>query len=34
MKLGMKAKAKYHFRRALDLGYEEARPFLKKWWQL
>ena len=33
MKLGNKAKAKFHFKRALDLGHEEARPFLKKWWQ-
>ena len=33
LKLGIKAKAKYHFKRALDLGYEQARPFLKKWWK-
>ena len=33
MKSGKKAKAKYHLKRALDLGHEEARPFLKKWWK-
>jgi len=27
------AEAKYHFKRALELGIEQARPFLKKWWQ-